>query len=62
MPCEDYLRFQELAPMELENSVACFPPGQWGKVAHKAFSPQTEEDWLASYRVFFSTVSHVEIH
>lgn len=59
MPYEDYLRFQELAPMELENSVACFPPGQWCKVAHKAFSPQTEEDWLASYRVYTSKTSKI---
>ncbi len=59
MPYEDYLRFQELAPLELENSVACFPPGQWGKVAHKDFSPQTEDDWLASYRVFTSKTSKI---
>lgn len=50
MTWDDFLRFKEVAASELTTGIACFPPGQWGKVAHKDFAPQTEEEWATSFR------------
>ena len=50
MTWDDFLRFKEVAASELQESVACFPPGQWGKVAHKDFSPRTDEEWVLPFR------------
>ena len=50
MTWDDFLRFKEVAASELTTGVACFPPGQWGKVAHKDFAPQTDEEWVLSFR------------
>lgn len=47
---DDFLKFKEVAALELQNSVACFPPGQWCKLAHKDFAPQTEEEWIIPFR------------
>lgn len=49
MPYDDYLRFQEIASSELENSIAVFPPGKWGKLIHKDFAPATEQEAIIPF-------------
>lgn len=44
MVWEDCLRFLEVAPRELQNSVCFTTTGQWIKITHKDFSPSTPEE------------------